>query len=117
MPWKRQTFCILRHVVHQGKTYLVRGSVSCSINNNDMLDRSNNTFNFIPVANMYKLKILGMTTNQSLRILKQVAKRPDSLFRTTKKARSTVSRCLKVTNHAKNLVHKSLVLFGLEKIP
>lgn len=34
-----------------------------------MLDRSNNAFNFIPIANMDKLEILGMAANKSLLVI------------------------------------------------
>ena len=82
-----------------------------------MLDRSNNAFNFIPIRDMNKLEILGMPTYKSLFVLKEVAERTNCLLKTTKEARSTISRCLKVTNYTKNLIHKSLLLVGLGKIP
>lgn len=82
-----------------------------------MLNRSNNTFNFIPVCNVDKLEILGMPTNKSLLVLKEVAERADSFLRSTKKTRRTISVSFKVTDYAKNLIHKSLVLCGLGNIP
>lgn len=100
-----------------GKTYLVRRCISRAINNYDMLNRSNNTFNFIPVCDVDKLEVLGMPTNKSLFVLKQVAERADSFLRSTKKTRRTISISFEVTNYTKNLIHKSLELGWLGKIP
>lgn len=82
-----------------------------------MLNRSNNAFNFVPVGDMNELEVLGMPTNKSLLILKEVAERADSFLRSTKKTRRTISISFEVTNYTKNLIHKSLVLGGLGKIP
>lgn len=100
-----------------GKPYLVRRCIGRSINNYDMLNRSNNAFNFVPVGDMNELEVLGMTANKNLLILKEVAERADSFLRSTKKTRRTISISFEVTNYTKNLIHNSLVLGGLGKIP